>query len=142
MWGDGDTNSRFPGDRPGAPLSSGERLLGRGSLKGRRLTHRSAGRLPGSSHSGSTPRTRMGINTKLGDLLLRWEELQRQGQAVTAEELCRDCPDLLAELNWHIEALQFMHSVRGTTQLGTEPGVHPAAPNPEAAGLVPSLATQ
>ena len=43
---------------------------------------------------------------RLGDLLLRWEELGEQGQAVTAEELCRDCPELLDGLRRRIQALQ------------------------------------
>lgn len=84
----------------------------------------------------------MGTNAKLDDLLLRWEERRRQGQAISAEELCRDCPELLAELNWHIQALQFMDSVLETTQ--EEPGAHPdpAAEAPAAARPVASLATQ
>src|SRR4051795_12443531 len=45
---------------------------------------------------------------QLGDLLLRWEELHEQGQDVTPDELCRDCPDLLPELRRHIQALQAM----------------------------------
>src|SRR5262245_47497919 len=43
---------------------------------------------------------------RVGDLLLRWEELSEQGEAVTPEELCRDCPELLDELRRRIRALQ------------------------------------
>ena len=46
---------------------------------------------------------------RLGDLLLRWEELGEQGQAVTAEELCRDCPELLDELRRRVRALQALN---------------------------------
>src|SRR5262245_19703159 len=42
---------------------------------------------------------------RLGDLLLRWEELSERGEPVTAEELCRDCPELLGELRARIQAL-------------------------------------
>jgi hypothetical protein len=43
---------------------------------------------------------------RLDDLLLRWEDLTREGQAVTAENLCRDCPELAEELQRRIDALQ------------------------------------
>ncbi len=42
----------------------------------------------------------------LADLLVRWEELHEQGQPVSAEELCRDCPHLAGELARRIEALK------------------------------------
>jgi WD40 repeat protein/tRNA A-37 threonylcarbamoyl transferase component Bud32 len=48
----------------------------------------------------------MVIEERLADLLLRREELKEQGQCVTPEELCRDCPELLDELRRHIQALQ------------------------------------
>src|SRR6476661_3125350 len=53
----------------------------------------------------------MGVETEVGDLLLRWEQLRGQGQAVSAEGLCPDRPDLLPELRWRIRALEFMDSV-------------------------------
>ena len=43
---------------------------------------------------------------RVEDLLLRWEELSERGQAVTPEELCRDCPELLDELRRRVRALQ------------------------------------
>src|SRR5215472_9317143 len=48
----------------------------------------------------------MPVDERLADLLLRREELKEQGQCVTPEELCRDCPELLDELRRHIQALQ------------------------------------
>jgi serine/threonine-protein kinase len=84
----------------------------------------------------------MGTNAKLDDLLLRWEEQRRQGRALSAEELCRDCPELLAELNWHIQALQFMDSVLQTTQEKTSLSRVPVTPDRGAAGPSASLATQ
>jgi serine/threonine-protein kinase len=47
----------------------------------------------------------------LGDLLLRWEELREQGQPATAEELCRDCPELLPQLQEQVRALESLGPV-------------------------------
>src|SRR5579884_1132565 len=51
----------------------------------------------------------MSVDERLEDLLLRWEELLEQGQPITPEALCRDCPELLDELRRHIEALQSLN---------------------------------
>jgi WD40 repeat protein/predicted Ser/Thr protein kinase len=48
----------------------------------------------------------MSVDKRLEALLLRWEKLQHQGQAVAPEELCRDCPELLDELYRRIHALK------------------------------------
>jgi WD40 repeat protein len=58
---------------------------------------------------------------RLQDLLLRWEELGRQGRSVTAEELCRDCPELLEPLLRQIRALRAMDAVlsAGASQTAT-----------------------
>src|SRR5262245_17715799 len=47
----------------------------------------------------------MATKTRLAELLLRMEELRQAGQSPTAEELCRDCPELLEPLKRHIELL-------------------------------------
>src|SRR4051812_6052696 len=47
----------------------------------------------------------MPADDRLDALLLRWEELYEQGQDVPAEELCRDCPELAAELVGRIAAI-------------------------------------
>src|SRR5262245_27780651 len=39
------------------------------------------------------------------ELLLRYEELREQGQAVPLAELCRDCPELLDEVRRRVEDL-------------------------------------
>jgi serine/threonine protein kinase len=41
----------------------------------------------------------------LSELLLRWQDLRRQGQEVTVEELCRDCPELAAALRERIKLI-------------------------------------
>jgi predicted Ser/Thr protein kinase len=47
----------------------------------------------------------MSVEEQLQDLLLRWEELQEQGQTVSPEELCTDCPELLDELRRRVQVL-------------------------------------
>jgi serine/threonine-protein kinase len=65
---------------------------------------------------------------RLADLLLRWEELRDQGQSVSAEKLCVECPELLPELRRRIQALVSLESM-----LRTEP----AAPGMEALSQTP-----
>jgi hypothetical protein len=37
----------------------------------------------------------MSDDTKIDELLDRWEELREQGKSISPEELCRDCPELI-----------------------------------------------
>ena len=48
---------------------------------------------------------------RLGELLLRWDELRRQGRDPSAEELCADCPELAGELRRRIEVVRGLDSV-------------------------------
>jgi serine/threonine protein kinase/tetratricopeptide (TPR) repeat protein len=50
----------------------------------------------------------MSLDARLDQLLNRWEELRAQNQNVSAEDLCRECPELLPELKLQIEALESM----------------------------------
>jgi tRNA A-37 threonylcarbamoyl transferase component Bud32 len=50
--------------------------------------------------------------------LVRWNDLRRKGQPVCVEELCRDCPELLGDLQQQIEALLAMDGVLDTS-IGT-----------------------
>ena len=45
------------------------------------------------------------LDERMNDLLSRWEDLREQGQTVSAESLCADCPELASELARHIQAL-------------------------------------
>jgi serine/threonine-protein kinase len=69
---------------------------------------------------------------RISDLLLRWDDLREQGQSVSAEELCRDCPELLDEVRRQIQALEAMYQVpngddvNGVTRRD-EPAAGPAA---------------
>jgi len=52
------------------------------------------------------------MSTKqIDNLLLHWQERRRQGDTTPAEELCRDCPELLPELAKRIAALESYHGV-------------------------------
>ena len=42
---------------------------------------------------------------KIADMLLSWEEARDRGETITAEELCRDCPELLDVLCERIRLL-------------------------------------
>lgn len=44
--------------------------------------------------------------SRLDELLRRREELRKRGQSVSAEELAKDCPDLIPELERQIEAIE------------------------------------
>jgi serine/threonine protein kinase len=48
------------------------------------------------------------MSSRLEELLLRWEEQRRNGHPVSADELCRNCPELRDELRAQIAALEQM----------------------------------
>jgi WD40 repeat protein len=45
--------------------------------------------------------------SRIEDLLSRWEQLKRAGQTVSPEELCRDCPELLEEVRRRVGVLEY-----------------------------------
>ena len=69
-------------------------------------------------------------------LLVRWEQLREQGQPITAEELCRDCPQLIGEVRKQIQVLQSFDRVIGSLGgvLPDRPPNPRARPRPEARG--------
>jgi tetratricopeptide (TPR) repeat protein len=75
----------------------------------------------------------------LRELLLRWEELREEGEAVSPEQLCGGSPGLLPELRRHIQGLAAMDCF-----LGLPPGQSPGGPAPDrwrAAGSNQALPT-
>jgi tRNA A-37 threonylcarbamoyl transferase component Bud32 len=81
---------------------------------------------------------------RLGELVLEWEGRQARGEAVTPEELCRDCPDLLPELRRRIEAVHIMNRLVQTgpalsaQPLGQSTGLTPSSvPSPQPAPDLP-----
>jgi serine/threonine-protein kinase len=77
------------------------------------------------------------MDPTIEDLLLEWEERCEQGRPTSAEELCRDCPQLLDELRRQVAALQRMNPV---LRLPT-PEQKDATPPPPALALAQTLAS-
>jgi WD40 repeat protein/predicted Ser/Thr protein kinase len=46
----------------------------------------------------------------LSELVVRWQEARRQGRDLSPGELCADCPELLAELERQLQALESMQA--------------------------------
>src|SRR4051794_14127158 len=57
----------------------------------------------------------------VSELLLRWEELRECGRAVSAEELCRDRPELVDEVRRRIAALEAIYRVPNRLPPDTRP---------------------
>jgi serine/threonine protein kinase len=79
----------------------------------------------------------MRAEERLDDLLVRWEELTEAGQNVSAAELCRECPELIEELQRRIDALGEMDWLAGRPDIPAE--VHDQGTQPFA-GESPLLA--
>jgi hypothetical protein len=78
------------------------------------------------------------VEVRLGGLLERWEELRQQGQLISPEELCSDCPELVEEFKKRIQDLIAMDRMLTTT---SEADVIPAAGIlPTGAAWVPEIA--
>ena len=86
-------------------------------------------------HRGANRMRSRPLDDRMSDLLARWEELREQGQTVSAESLCADCPELAPELTRQIQALLDMDrllvpggpdgagkSGRGARSIGHVPG--------------------
>ena len=56
----------------------------------------------------------MPLDPRLAELLLRWEQHRVEGRVVSAEELCRDCPELTQQLAERMSALQTSQSLHST----------------------------
>src|SRR5688500_18232038 len=64
----------------------------------------------------------MTLNARIIDLLVQHEELQAQGKLATAEELCRDFPELLEPLRQQLGVLRAVAHVLGS-RAGSTPAV-------------------
>jgi WD40 repeat protein/serine/threonine protein kinase len=84
----------------------------------------------------------MTTDSRLNDLLLRWEEARAGGgPGLAVEELCADCPELLEDARRHIRALQRMdpllaHAATEDQFASLQPGeaVESALPSPVVPG--------
>ena len=73
----------------------------------------------------------MPIDTRVFELVRRWEEQQEHGQQpLSPEELCADSPELLDEVKRRIQDLQDLEPVLDAPQVGEQPG---RAPRPDEA---------
>ena len=70
------------------------------------------------------------IDTRLDQLLQRWEELQQQGESRSPEELCSTCPELAGELARRIALLRAFDPLL----TDTDDRVPQATPGPGPAG--------
>ena len=68
----------------------------------------------------------MNTEEKLEELLLDWEEHREAGRHVSADELCRTCPELAPILNERIKSLLSLDWVRGAPKGQLEVGAEPA----------------
>lgn len=64
---------------------------------------------------------------RLSELLDRWEESRNSGSPVAVAELCRDCPELVPQLEKHIKALEgtdwLEHSLKEETATWSAPSI-------------------
>jgi hypothetical protein len=51
---------------------------------------------------------------KVQERLILWEEARDRGETLSAESLCRDCPELTDELNRRIQALRDWDGLEAT----------------------------
>ncbi len=61
----------------------------------------------------------------IDELLRRWEDLRLRGQVLSAEELCRDCPEHLEEVGRRIRALLDVGRLRDQAGAGTDDETRP-----------------
>jgi WD40 repeat protein/tetratricopeptide (TPR) repeat protein len=80
----------------------------------------------------------MSTEQQVTALVLRWEELRRQGKSASAEELCRDSPEHLEEVRRRVAALQDVYRLLDTAATGTAlTGADPYATIPVEAPSTP-----
>src|SRR5438309_2756970 len=56
----------------------------------------------------------MAASTRIVDLIVRWQDLRAQGQAITPDELCAESPELLDEFQRRLQELASLASMMKT----------------------------
>lgn len=82
----------------------------------------------------------MAIDPRIDPLLSHWERAREQGIPPSAEELCKDCPELLEEVRRRIAALSAMDGLLAPVEqagMGNGPVDTPDHPPEETAPLIP-----
>jgi hypothetical protein len=87
------------------------------------------------------PNNSASAESALADLVSLWQRRRAEGQTVTPDELCHDCPDLLPKLEQRIAALKRMADL--ANGMHETAALDHVAPNPADAGQksLPTLAT-
>jgi serine/threonine protein kinase len=62
----------------------------------------------------------MSDNSRLSELLLRWQDHRDKGQTLSPEELCVGCPEFVDELRQRIDALCSMEAFMGDNSTGPQ----------------------
>jgi serine/threonine-protein kinase len=83
----------------------------------------------------------MSLDARIIDLLLRWEEAHDHGRPLTPEELCRDCPELLAEFRERVRDVQGVVPLLDTPLDGPPTGPAATHVGPEGATSQPEDAS-
>ena len=69
----------------------------------------------------------MNQESRLLDLVVEWEERRAAGEAVSPEDLCRDCPELLEELRVRLQAMSGMNKMLDAQATASWQGSPPGA---------------
>ncbi len=74
----------------------------------------------------------MSAETRLDEVLSRWQNHQARGEEVSAAELCRECPELLPEVRRRLRALQQLDQMAASTDssLAAAPSIAMGTPRP------------
>jgi hypothetical protein len=78
----------------------------------------------------SQGRESMSAQDRIDNLLLLWQERHSRGQALSAGELCRDCPELEPQLREQLHILRHMNALLGTGRPATSALAQPEQPAP------------
>src|SRR5437879_213484 len=65
---------------------------------------------------------------RIAELMLRWEDARQNGRPLSADELCRDSPDLVDELRRRMQSVLAMEQLLGVDEAGL-PRTLPASPH-------------
>src|SRR5262245_46565892 len=89
----------------------------------------------------------MPTNTRLHELLLQWEQMKNEGRPIAADELCRDCPELIETLQQKIRALETVDRIFVSAPAKARQTLMPAddrkpAPNPSTDTQLPLADTR
>jgi hypothetical protein len=75
-------------------------------------------------------------------VLRGYEALQEQGQSATPEELCRDCPELLPEVQRRLDLLRTLPAPPGDSTKPDPPPLYHEQPPPPLQATVPQTASE